>query len=398
MRLVAASIAVALTMATVTCMDAMTCDAAVDIAPERPPCPCPDPKLCRPITIQHDREVFGFSTRREGQYAGYDWDQLTTVAWNTDPSLMCIAHSHGARVVLNADVSTADWLTDADARAAWIQKLLDRAHKYFMDGVNFDLEVPLAAGSPEAAGYTALVAEAATAFHGKVPSSQVSVDIPWSPHGIDNRHFDWPGLAAAADLLFIMSYDMQSQIWGRCVASANTPLALMARGIDQWLALPLPPQKLVLGIPWYGYKYDCIGGEPSSQLCELAPYDFRGSPCSDAVGRQKEYQEIMQVPEAAHTQWDGVQQSPYFSINNTRWSQMWYDNPASLTLKAKVAAQKGLRGIGMWHLDCLDYKSEDADVRTQTLDMWASLRPFTRGAQSVLPSLDGEREQARLHQ
>lgn len=44
----------------------------------------------------------------------------------------------------------------------------------------------------------------------------------------------------------------------------------------------------------YGYKYDCIGGEPSSQLCELAPYDFRGSPCSDAVGRQKEYQEIMQ--------------------------------------------------------------------------------------------------------
>lgn len=41
---------------------------------------------------------------------------------------------------------------------------------------------------------------------------QISVDIPWSPQGIDNRHFDWPGLAAAADLLFIMSYDMQSQV------------------------------------------------------------------------------------------------------------------------------------------------------------------------------------------
>ena len=38
------------------------------------------------------------------------------------------------------------------------------------------------------------------------------MDIPWSPHGIDGRHFDWPGLAAAADLLFIMSYDMQSQV------------------------------------------------------------------------------------------------------------------------------------------------------------------------------------------
>lgn len=47
---------------------------------------------------------------------------------------------------------------------------------------------------------------------GKAGLVQVSVDIPWSPHGIDNRHFDWPGLAAAADLLFIMSYDMQSQV------------------------------------------------------------------------------------------------------------------------------------------------------------------------------------------
>ena len=42
------------------------------------------------------------------------------------------------------------------------------------------------------------------------------------------------------------------QIWGRCVASANTPAALMARGVDQWLALPAPAHKLVLGLPWCG--------------------------------------------------------------------------------------------------------------------------------------------------
>lgn len=42
-------------------------------------------------------------------------------------------------------------------------------------------------------------------------AAQVSVDVPWSPHGIDGRNYDWPGLAAAADLLFVMAYDMQSQ-------------------------------------------------------------------------------------------------------------------------------------------------------------------------------------------
>ena len=38
------------------------------------------------------------------------------------------------------------------------------------------------------------------------------MDVAWSPHGIDGRSFDWMGLAAAADLLFVMAYDTQSQV------------------------------------------------------------------------------------------------------------------------------------------------------------------------------------------
>lgn len=41
---------------------------------------------------------------------------------------------------------------------------------------------------------------------------QISVDFAWSPHGIDGRNFDWPGLASAADIVFLMMYDMQSQV------------------------------------------------------------------------------------------------------------------------------------------------------------------------------------------
>jgi hypothetical protein len=40
------------------------------------------------------------------------------------------------------------------------------------------------------------------------------------------------------------------QIWGRCVASANSPLALVRRGLQQWLDLGVPRAKLVLGVPW----------------------------------------------------------------------------------------------------------------------------------------------------
>lgn len=79
---------------------------------------------------------------------------------------------------------------------------------------------------------------------------QVSVDVPWSPLDVDGRSYDWAGLAAAADLLFVMAYDQQSQMWGRCVAGANSPLPAVRRGLQQWLAAGVPPGKLVLGLPW----------------------------------------------------------------------------------------------------------------------------------------------------
>lgn len=40
-------------------------------------------------------EVFGFIAADKPDYANYDWNTLTTVAWNTDPQLVDIAHAHG---------------------------------------------------------------------------------------------------------------------------------------------------------------------------------------------------------------------------------------------------------------------------------------------------------------
>lgn len=60
--------------------------------------------------------------------------------------------------------------------------------------------------------------------------------------------------------------------------------------------------------------------------------------------------------------------------------QVWYDDPESLRKKAEVAADKRLRGVGVWHLDCLDYASQEPPVQAATRQMWASLKPFTQQA------------------
>lgn len=48
--------------------------------------------------------------------------------------------------------------------------------------------------------------------------------MAWSPKCIDKRCYDYKTIADSCDLVFVMSYDEQSQIWGDCIAMANAPL------------------------------------------------------------------------------------------------------------------------------------------------------------------------------
>lgn len=51
--------------------------------------------------------------------------------------------------------------------------------------------------------------------------------------------------------------------------------------------------------------------------------------------------------------------------------QVWYDDPESICLKASLVKAKGLRGIGMWNGNLLNYIDESA--RQQTNSMWNAL-------------------------
>lgn len=54
------------------------------------------------------------------------------------------------------------------------------------------------------------------------------------------------------------------QILGRCIASANSPIDTVRKGVQQWLDLGVPPHKLVLGLPWYGEYYSTLTQLPPS--------------------------------------------------------------------------------------------------------------------------------------
>ena len=61
-----------------------------------------------------------------------------------------------------------------------------------------------------------------------------------------------------------MAYDEQSQMVpdhnGDCLAFPNAPASKTLAGVSHFLSLGVDPSKLVLGVPWYGYVYDCLPG------------------------------------------------------------------------------------------------------------------------------------------
>ncbi|KAJ1171281.1 hypothetical protein NDU88_003146 [Pleurodeles waltl] len=340
-------------------------------------CPCADPALCRPITDVKDFEVYVFDVGGKS-WKFYDWTQVTTVATfgKYDPELLCYAHSKGARIVLKGDVPLTE-VIDPKKRASWISQKLDLAKKQYMDGINIDIEQAVNTSSPEYYALTALVQETAEAFHREIVGSQVTFDVAWSPKCIDLRCYNYSGIAEVSDFLFVMSYDEQSQIWTDCIAGANAPYNQTLIAYDDYLHLNVDPKKLVMGVPWYGYDYACVNLTEDGK-CTLKKVPFRGAPCSDAAGRQVPYKAIMKQVNSSISGrlWDEQQMAPYYNYRDTKgiFHQVWYDDPRSISLKAAYVAERGLRGIGMWNGNLLDYSS-DPVAKQQTEDMWNALRP-----------------------
>ncbi|XP_077978224.1 di-N-acetylchitobiase-like [Glandiceps talaboti] len=364
----------------VTCLIIIVVSTAESLATSSS-CPCSDPSLCKPIQSQPEKEIFVFRT--EDTWKFYDWSMVTTVAmfFDFDPELLCTAHAHKARLVLTASFPKEN-LTNADDRRRWIDGKVQQALDWHMDGINFDFESPLV--EPERIRHlTMLVNETTHAFHQKIPGSQVTFDVAYtSSCSIESsfRCYDYKGLAEVADFLYVMGYDEQDFMneYGQCEARANAPYDRTVKGIEDYFKLGIPPSKLVLGVPWYGYTYPCQSLSGTTCIIDNEPV---WPLCSEDAGDEKHYRDVMTLfaNNATTTRlWSEKYKSPYFnyvksSDNKTR--QMWYDDPESLTYKYQYAKQRGLRGVGPWNGDALDY-SDNPRAREQTKAMWDALKVF----------------------
>ena len=311
----------------------------------------------------------------------YNWSEITTLAMfttNFNSSLMCYAHSKGVRVVPHGAYPITE-LIDYDKRQAWIRKQLKTVQEVYADGINLDIEDPTRNNTNDTYLLTVFVEEVVTAFKNASKDYQVTFDVAWSPDCIDGRCYQAKLIAEVTDFIVVMSYDERGQIFGPCIASANSALLTTAKGIEEYLDLGIPPDKLVLGLPWYGYDYPCLE-LTEENVCSIPKVPYRGVNCSDAAGRQRGYGDICDLvfTSSIDVMWNATLQSPFFNFKHQSTGQdhqMWYDDPRSLSMKYVYAKQQGLKGLAFWNVDQLDY-SDSPRAKEQTAKMWEAIGLF----------------------
>ncbi len=272
-------------------------------------------------------------------------------------ALIDSAHAKGVRVIL-----TATLFGDSDVHALITSET--RRQRFFVaigqqllagnaDGVIIDFEGPGANGWPRS--INDFMAQLTRYLHTEIPGCEVSFAAPpvdWA------GRWDFPGLAASCDYLFIMGYAFTGSWSDRTGPTA--PLHGGSRNITTTIhgdfgeVTRTHPEKLILGVPYYGCQWTTAGPEANAPTTTFVRYPQIWATFLGGVTHGN--------------RWDATSSTPWYRYQDgNRWVQVWYDDITSLGMKFDLALDAGLRGVGIWALGYESRRPETWDLLAQKI-------------------------------
>lgn len=293
---------------------------------------------------------FGVAARSDGTLvtSGSTWS-----GWNSSAMTDVInkAHARGDRVVLTITMMAWD-STSANAqatllgsstyRARLVNNIIAQVKSRNVDGVNLDFE-PVATSQRDR--YTSFVRQLKAALVAAKVGSYLTVcttagAATWST-GYDVAAL---GASGAADGIFVMGYDYSWSGSGRAGGVAPMSSSYMLdvnESVNDFLSLT-SGSKLIWGVPYYGRTWLTTSNTLNSTTV------------SGASGSSKAYYYTGAKSLAATygRKWDSVGKVPWFVYRNSsgQWVEGYYDDTTSLGVKYDMINQRGLAGVGIWHL------------------------------------------------
>lgn len=173
----------------------------------------------------------------------------------------------------------------------------------------------------------------------------VTVEIP--PIALFRNNIADPvALGAVADRVVLMTYDYHYS--GSFLAGPVAPVggAGTVREFDVTMAVSeavrqIPKEKIILGIPLYGYEWETVEKTPGSATI----------PGSAQTASSRRIAELLRSCASCSAIIDDVAKEPYIVYDDGgHFQQLFYENGVSMKEKIALVQEYGLAGVALWAL------------------------------------------------
>ncbi|ROW01932.1 hypothetical protein VMCG_05588 [Cytospora schulzeri] len=257
----------------------------------------------------------------------------------------------------------SDMASSSGNRKKFISELTTFMEHYGFDGVDLDWEYPQAddrgGKTADKDNYVSLVKELRAAFGDRYG---ISMTLPTSYWYL--QHFDLEAIQPNVDWFNFMAYDLhgvwdaQSKFVGPYIAP-HTNITEIDIGLDLLWRAGVKPEKLVLGLGWYGRSFTLSSPSCNTPngICQFSGGADAGE-CSGASGilTLQEIQNIISKKDLEPV-WDKEAGVKWITWDGNQWIS--YDDEDTFDQKRKFANSRCLGGTMIWAIDQADQGSDN---------------------------------------
>lgn len=299
---------------------------------------------------------FGLTVGNDGRIVEFDNPQEKEPGWyalesgKVDPFLQKAKDNHQvlSLVVFSGMNSSIGELISDPVRHAdnLLSDISPIMQKYGFSDLNLDVEYLDVASEEARMHFTQFVKEIKTDLKSKNLGT-LSIDV--SPTAFIKNYLVNPTeISKYVDSIVIMGYDYHFQ--GSYVTGPVAPLfgASNISEFDIQVAVEkalkiFPSQKIILGVPLYGYEWETLDPGPRSSVI----------PGTGLTASSQRVQKLLDTCATCSAQFDSVALEKYVIYKDTEtnsYHQIFYPDQEIMSDKIKFAEKYNLRGIALWAL------------------------------------------------
>ena len=225
-------------------------------------------------------------------------------------------------------------LNNPQARARLVENILSNIQAKGLGGVDFDFEFLF---PEDREAYASFVDQTRQRLNpeGYMVTVALAPKTYAEQPGLLYEGHDYALMGQAANLALLMTYE-----WGYMFGPpmAVAPVNLVRRVLDFGVT-QIPPSKILMGIPNYGYDW-------------TLPF-VEGQSMAEKISNTEAVERAARV--GAEIQYDQLAETPFYRYFDDlgREHEVWFENEASIRAKLNLVAEYGLAGVSYWNL--MDY-------------------------------------------